>query len=71
MREVLVSTVIGNISAGLDGAMRMHQHSSAFGTYPGGVAVRQAPSLGPCEAIGACSSPCSYAPSSSLRGIEG
>jgi hypothetical protein len=44
--EVLVSAGISNISAGLDGAMHMYRHSSAFGAYPGGVAVHRAPETG-------------------------
>jgi hypothetical protein len=35
--EVLVSAGIGDVSAGLDGAMRTYRHLSAFGAYPGGV----------------------------------
>jgi hypothetical protein len=35
------------VSAGLSGAMRTYRHSSAFGAYPGGVAVRRAPDPGP------------------------
>jgi hypothetical protein len=34
------------ISVGLGGAIRMCQHSRAFGPYPGGVAVRRAPEPG-------------------------
>jgi hypothetical protein len=34
---------IGSVSAGLGGAIRTHRHSSAFGAYPGSVAVRRAP----------------------------
>jgi hypothetical protein len=45
--EVLVSASIGNISAGLGGAMRMYRHSSAFCAYLGGVAVHRAPEPGP------------------------
>jgi hypothetical protein len=41
--EVLVSAGIGNLSAGLGGAVRTCRHLSAFGAYPGGVAVRRAP----------------------------
>jgi hypothetical protein len=44
---VLVSVGIGDVSAGLGGAMRTYRHLSAFGAYPGGVAVRQAPEPGP------------------------
>jgi hypothetical protein len=45
--EVLVSAGIGDVSAGLDGAMRTYRHLSAFGAYPGGVAMRRAPEPGP------------------------
>jgi hypothetical protein len=40
---VSVSAGIGNVSTGFDGAVRTYRHSSAFGAYPGGVAVRRAP----------------------------
>jgi hypothetical protein len=45
--EVLVSAGVGNVSAGLGGAMCTYRHLSAFGAYPGGVAVRPAPEPGP------------------------
>jgi hypothetical protein len=45
--EVLVSTSVGGVSAGLSGAMRTYLHSSAFSAYPGGVAVRRATKPGP------------------------
>jgi hypothetical protein len=45
--EVLVSTGIGDVSAGLSGGMRTYRHLSAFGAYPGGVAVCRAPEPGP------------------------
>jgi hypothetical protein len=45
--EVLVSAGIGGVSAGLGGAMRKHRYSPGFGTYPRGVAMRQAPEPGP------------------------
>jgi hypothetical protein len=45
--EVLVSAGVGDVSAGLGGAVRTYQHSSAFGASPGGVAVRRAPEPGP------------------------
>jgi hypothetical protein len=41
--EVSVLAGINSVSAGLGGAIRMHQHSSAFGAYPGSVAVHRAP----------------------------
>jgi hypothetical protein len=44
--EVSVSAGIGNVS-GLGGAVCTYQHSSTFGAYPGGVAVRRAPEPGP------------------------
>jgi hypothetical protein len=45
--EVLISADIGSVSAGLGGTMRTYRHSSAFGAYPGGAAVRRAPEPGP------------------------
>jgi hypothetical protein len=45
--EVLVSVGIGNVLAGLGGAMRTYRHSSTFGAYPRGVAVCRAPEPGP------------------------
>jgi hypothetical protein len=45
--EMLVSAGIGDVSAGLGGAARTYQHSSAFGASLGGVAVRRAPEPGP------------------------
>jgi hypothetical protein len=47
--EVLVLAGIGTVSAGLGGAMRTCRHPSAFGTYPGGVAVRRAPGPVPTQ----------------------
>jgi hypothetical protein len=45
-----VSTGVGNVSAGFGGARAAGTISG--GCNPEGVAVRQAPSLGPFEAIG-------------------
>jgi hypothetical protein len=44
---VLVSAGIGNIPAGLGGAMRMYLASICVRCTPGGVAVRRAPEPGP------------------------
>jgi hypothetical protein len=69
--EVFVLAGLGGVSAGLGGAMRMCRHSPVFGARPGGVAVRQAPSLGPLEAIGVSSPTCLCAPSPPFRRAEG
>jgi hypothetical protein len=47
--EVLVSAGISDVSAGLAGAMCTYRHLSAFGAYPGGVAVRRAPEPRPIQ----------------------
>jgi hypothetical protein len=47
--EVFVSAGLGNISAGLGGAMHTFRHLPAFGACPGGVAVRRAPEPGPTQ----------------------
>jgi hypothetical protein len=45
--EVLVSANIVSVLAGLGGVVRTYRHSSAFGAYPGGLAVCRAPEPGP------------------------
>jgi hypothetical protein len=45
--EVSVSASLGNVSAGLSGAMRTCWHLPAFGACPGGVAMRRDPEPGP------------------------
>jgi hypothetical protein len=47
MCEVLILVGIISVSAGFSGAIRTYQHSSAFGAYPGGVAVCRALEPGP------------------------
>jgi hypothetical protein len=45
--EAFISAGLDDISAGLGDAVRMCQHSRAFGAYPGGVTSRRAPEPGP------------------------
>jgi hypothetical protein len=45
--KAFISAGLGDISAGLGGAVRMYRCSRAFGACPGGVASRRAPEPGP------------------------
>jgi hypothetical protein len=69
--RVLVSAGIGDISAGLSGATHTYLASSAFGAPQEVQPCVEPPSLGPFKAIGTGSPTSLYAPSPSLRGMEG
>jgi hypothetical protein len=68
--KVLVSAGISDVSAGLSGAVRTYQHSSAFGASPGGVAMRRAPEPGPIRGDRSELFDLLYAPSPSFHRME-